>query len=93
MKRPIHQHGELELYSVSDVEPVERVMQSPRQADIELPSVADDADTPLYRHQNSSLAVAVTVMSLERPNHCCNYNSLQEIVANARVRSSRNPTT
>jgi len=27
MKTSIHQHGELKLYSVSDVEPVELVMQ------------------------------------------------------------------
>jgi len=27
MKRPIHQHGELESYSVCDVEPVELVVQ------------------------------------------------------------------
>ena len=43
MKTSVHQHGELELYSVGDFKPVEFVAQQPRQAAIKLPSVASDA--------------------------------------------------
>jgi len=41
MKTSIHQHVELESYSIGNVEPVELVVQYSRQSTIVLPSVTN----------------------------------------------------
>jgi len=47
MKTSVYKHGQLESYSIGDIEPVELVVQYSRQSAIVLPSITDDANSSL----------------------------------------------